>query len=368
VKQVVFSLAALLLAGCATFGLRVDGARLSNMVEDARAQGLELDDPLEMDDAMREAAIVQVGAQGTELERARRLNAWLRGKEAGLGFTYDATATRTAKEAFYARSGDCLSYAHLFNAMARYVGVSVGYVRYREAQGYDERNGQFTVVSHVASTFNDFRMTVFIELNGVPQSSRVSDYQTIGDDEAAALHASNLAMDAFTRGEREQPLKVLKWLAERTPGLPEVRNNLAAVLLRRGRAREAMDVLQPAIDRFPDFVPLYVNAALAAQRLGDEQKSEELAEKARSSDPFLPFVRGTWLLEKGKYQAAEQLIARARKMRPDSVTFTAWLAQAQLLTGKRDEARAMFAEAKRLQPGHPLLMELEKQHPELAMP
>ncbi|MBK7859602.1 MAG: tetratricopeptide repeat protein [Archangiaceae bacterium] len=368
-KAAASIVAAMLLSGCATFGFRLDGARLNDLIADGRSRGIWVEDPLEMDDAMREAARVQVGGQGTDLEKARRLNAWLRGRSTDqLGFTYDAAATRTAKEAFHARSGDCLSYAHLFNAMARYLGVSVGYVRYREAQSYDERNGQFTVVSHVASVFNDFRMTIFIELNGVPESSRTSDYQPIGDDEAAALHLSNLAMDAFSHGERELPQRTLKWLVERTPRLPEVHNNLAAVLLRLGKARPAMDVLQPAMDRFPDFVPLYVNAALAAQRLGDEAKSEELAEKARSSDPFLPFVRGTWLLEKGKYEAAEQLISRARKMRPDSVTFTAWLAQAKLMSGKKQEAREMFAEARKLSPGHPLLAELEKKHPELVGP
>jgi tetratricopeptide (TPR) repeat protein len=341
---------------------------MNSMVADARSRGLWFEDPLEMDDTMREAALLNVGKEGTDLERMRKLNAWLRGKEAGLGFTYDQNATRTAKEAFYARSGDCLSYAHLFNAMARYVGISVGYVRYREAQQYDERNGQFTVVSHVASVFNDYRMTVLIELSGIPTSDRISDYQTIGDDEAAALHASNLAMDAFARGDRRAPLEMLRWLVQRTPGLPEVHNNLAAVLLRMGRAQEAWEVISPALDRFPDFVPLYVNGALAAQRRGDDQLGEALAEKARSSDPFLPFVRGTWLLERGKYEAAEQLISRAHKMRPESVTFTAWLAQAKLLSGKPAEAKAMFAEAKKIAPTHPLLAELEKKHPELASP
>src|SRR5262245_4544286 len=111
---------AVVASGCATFGMRVDGARLSSLVEEGRSRGLKIEDPLEIDDAIREAAVVQVGKQGTELDRLRRLNAWLRGAH-GLGFTYDGAATRTAREAFQARSGDCLSYAHLFTAMARHI-------------------------------------------------------------------------------------------------------------------------------------------------------------------------------------------------------------------------------------------------------
>jgi len=93
--------------------------------------------------------------------------------------------------------------------------------------------------------------------------------------------------------DRAGPLAVLTYLVEKTPGLPEVHNNLAAVLMRDGKSREAMAVLQPALRRFPDFVPLYVNGSLAAQRLGDEALSLELAEKARASDPFMPFMKST---------------------------------------------------------------------------
>ena len=96
------------------------------MVTEGQAAGLDVVDPLAIDDEMRAAAVRAVGRHGTELERLQRLNRWLRGS---FGFTYDAAATRTAREAFHARSGDCLSYAHLFNALARHVGVSMGYVR-----------------------------------------------------------------------------------------------------------------------------------------------------------------------------------------------------------------------------------------------
>ncbi|MGK3946725.1 hypothetical protein ABK046_51230, partial [Streptomyces caeruleatus] len=65
-----------------------------------------------MSPQMREAALREVGRQDTELDRLQRLNKYLRGTT-GLGFTYDATATLTAREAWEARRGDCLSYAHL---------------------------------------------------------------------------------------------------------------------------------------------------------------------------------------------------------------------------------------------------------------
>jgi Flp pilus assembly protein TadD len=349
-------LALVLLCGCAAIRQRGDGRRLSALIEEARAHNLALPDPLTLDPAIAERVLQQVSREGTELERIRRLHRWLR-DSSGLGFRYDALHTRTANDAWAARTGDCLSYAHLFNALARSLQVPVNYVRYREAQTYEERNGQFLVVSHVASLYNDYRVTVLVDLTGGTPSSRVSDYELLGDDEAAALHYSNLAMEQLAAGDTATPERLLRLLVERTPKLPEIHNNLGAVLLRQGRSQEALVVLQAAIARFPDFVPLYVNGALAARGSGQDALSDELAEKARSSwtDPFLPFVRGTWLLDRGYPEEAVKLLRRAISLKPDSAMFHAWLARALVQTGNQEDARRAYEETRRLNPVHPML-------------
>lgn len=262
-------LVALLATGCATNRTRGDGRRLDALIEAGKDRALSLPDPLTLDPAIAERVLQQVSREGTELERIRRLHRWLR-DNSGLGFRYDALHTRTANDAWAARTGDCLSYAHLFNALARFLLVPVNYVRYREAQTYEERDGQFLVVSHVASLNNDYRVTVLVDLTGDAPTSRVSDYELLGDDEAAALHYSNLAMEQLAAGDTATPERLLR---ERTPRLPEIHNNLGAVLLRQGRAQEAHVILQRAVARFPDFVPRYVNAALAARGAGQDALS-----------------------------------------------------------------------------------------------
>lgn len=346
----------LLLAGCASIRSRSDGRRLEELIATAKGHDLDLADPLILSPAVQERVLQQVSREGTELDRIRRLHRWLR-DQSGLGFRYDALRTRTASDAYDARSGDCLSYAHLFNALARFLLIPVNYVRYREAQTYEERNGQFLVVSHVASLYNDYRVTVLVDLTGDAPSSRVSDYELLGDDEAAALHYSNLAMEQLAKGDTATPERLLRLLVQRTPKLPEIHNNLGAVLLRQGRSQEALTVLQAAIAKFPDFVPLYVNAALAARGSGHDGLSDELAEKARSSwtDPFLPFVRGTWLLDRGHPEEALKLLRRAVSLKPESAMFRAWLCKALIQTRNLEEARRELEETKRLNPLHPML-------------
>jgi tetratricopeptide (TPR) repeat protein len=333
----------------------------------AGAQGLALADPLELTAAMRERLDFGVGRQGTERQRLERLNRFLREKS-GLGFTYDATATRSAREAWAKRSGDCLSFAHLFNALARHLGVHARYVRYRQAEGFEERSGQFTVVTHVASLYADLKVNVLVELSGRPPSWRWSDYEPISDGEALALHGSNLAMEKLAAGEVQTARRWLEALVAEAPALPELQNNLAVALMRQGRHADALAILQRTRDQHPQFVPLSVNAAIAARALGHTALAEQYAETARSpwADPFLPFVRGTWLFEQGKYPAAEKLFERANALKPRSVLFLAWLARARLQNGDAAGARFAFAQALEVNPLHPVLEEFHRLHPALA--
>ena len=96
---------------------------------------------------------------------------------------------------------------------------------------------------------------------------------------------------------------------------------------------------------------------MAARAAGDNALAEELAEKARSSwtDPFLPFVRGTWLLDRGQAREAVKLFERAVSLKPGSAMFHAWLARALLEERREGEARKEFETARRLNPKHPML-------------
>ncbi len=359
--RLLLSLGLLLWTGCATLRLGGDEYRVDGLVAELREQGIWVDPPLELSPQVRSRIEQVVRTDGTELERLTRLHRYLRGE---LGFRYDPNVTVGAQKAWELRRGDCLSYAHLFNALARELKVPVDYVRYRGASAYEESQGHLIVVSHVASLYNDYRVTVLVELTGTAPSWRVSDYEHLGDEEALALHLSNLAMEHLQRGDPAWAEKVLRLLLRRTPNLPEVPVNLAALLMRSGRDAEALQILQRALARFDDFTPLYVDASIAARNLGKTALADRYSEQARSGrvDPFVPFVRGVWLVDRGQYAGAVQLFTRAREIKPKSALFAAWLARAQLLEGQEEEARRTFALATRLDPRHPVLEDFRRLH------
>lgn len=354
----------LALAGCAAAPppLESPAQRLAKLLAEVRAEGVELGDPQTLDPAVVKLADDEIGRRGTVPDRLRRLSDWLSDRR-GVAFRYDEQQTLTAAQAWEARAGDCLSYAHLFNALAASLQVPMEYVRYRAPSAYQERNGQFVVVSHVASLYDRDRETILVDLSGEELSPLRSDYERLTIDEAMALHVSNLAMARLGRGEVEGPERLIRLLLARAPQLPDLHNNLGAVLVHRQRYAEALTVLQRAIASFPSYVPLYINAALAARGAGKERLADELTAKAQApwTDPFVPFVRGARLLEEGRAAEGVAVLRKVVKMSPDSATFQVHLARGLIALGQRKEALAAFTRARKLDPRHPLLYALSQQ-------
>lgn len=357
-------MAALFGGGCATAPLPAtppltEAQRVARLVADVEAAGVPLGDPLALPPEVLAQVAAQIGARGTVAERMRRLASWLSDRR-GLAFRYDELRTVTAAEAWRSRGGDCLSYAHLFNALARALDVPMRYVRYRAPRDYQERAGQLLVVSHVASLFESDRETVLVDLSGEELSPLRSDYQRLSDDEALALHGSNLAMAQLGSGQVAQAERLIRLLLSHTPEVPDLHNNLGAVLLHRQKYAEALGVLQAAIARFPSYVPLYVNAALAAQGLGEPQLAEQLTAQAEApwTDPFVPFVRGAWLLDQGRTAEGVSILRGVVARSPDSATFHAMLARGLLALGDREAALAAFGRARGLDPRHAMLRSL----------
>ena len=59
--------------GCLALRSRADGRRLTELIAVAKADGIELPDPLVISPAVAERVLQQVGREGTELDRIKRL-------------------------------------------------------------------------------------------------------------------------------------------------------------------------------------------------------------------------------------------------------------------------------------------------------
>jgi tetratricopeptide (TPR) repeat protein len=350
----------LVLMSCATIQKRTSSDRVSQLSALAQQQNLQMPALLQVDDVTKTSVAVLAGPGLLPVERLRLLNRFLR-SDRGRHLTYEPSLTLDAQETWNQRRGDCLSYAHLFNSLARYLQVPVNYVRYRAAVSAEEQGGHLLIVSHVASYFSDGQSSVVVELSGRAPSFWSADYQVIDDQEAWTLHYTNEAVQLLSRGETDLAEKKLRFLLEHGPAVAEVPINLSALLLRTNRAHEAYALTQSALIRFVDSVALLFNAAAAATALGKAAEGQTFLARARSPlvDPFSTLLQGIGHLKQGDIVKAEQLFSRAHAKAPEAIVIAAWKARAQSMLGRNREAVATLRQMRARDPKHPLVGAVE---------
>jgi Flp pilus assembly protein TadD len=341
---------------CAGVQYRADTLRVRTLSASATAQGLSMPELLALSYDTKEKVRFLVQSGATPLERMRALNRFLREKQ-GRDFQYNASLTLDAQSSWDAGQGDCLSYAHLFNALGRSVDLPLRYVRYRTAVSVEERDGHLLVTSHIASLFSDSQIALVVELSGRAPSFWGADFRVIEDDEAWALHYTNEAVQLLGQGQSELAEKKLRFLMTNVPRVSEVAVNLTALLLRSHRFDEAYTLSHEALKTHQDSVPLHLNAAAAAHALGKTDEAQRLlaTAKATAVDPFVFLAEGIALFERQKYREAQERFDAAARRSPKVVVFAAWRARAQLKQGRHLDAWGTLDQMLNLDATHPLV-------------
>ncbi len=103
------------LSGCAAAPARSASITAATMIREGREQGLDLEDPLQIDAELIKEVDEAVGHRGTQEYRLRYLHRYL--NDAGyVNFQYLPERSLTARQAFRERRGDCIAYTNLFLA------------------------------------------------------------------------------------------------------------------------------------------------------------------------------------------------------------------------------------------------------------
>ncbi len=352
--------------GCATPHSTRPAVNSAALLADARAAGLILDDPLVLDPAIEESIERSVGRDGNAEERLHRLTLYL--NHHAFGFAYERGTTLSAREAFQRRRGDCLTYAILYVALSRFLGIDTYFVHVREVESYYDRNDALYASSHLAVAYGPGPNPLVMDIANELTTWRMSTYAPIDDASAVALYHNNLAVDALLNGDAARAESTLAFLVDQRPGLAELHNNYAVTLLRQRRPREALSALERALALFPRYTPLYTNAIQAAQRADMPELArsyEAQGAEIQQGDPLFLVARGIRMYRRAEYQAAVAQFDKARDLVPDSFVVNAWLARAHLSAGNEKEGREVFHRVQQNRPEDARVRELERQFPEL---
>lgn len=332
----------------------------------ARASGLVLDDPMEITVEMRREIEAAIGPGKSPRTRLQQLAEHL--LDRGGGFKEVQGLSLPAKRAYAERRGDCITYAMLFVALSRQLGLRTHFVHASEVLSYQERGASLYAASHIAVGYPDPPDDLIIDFNQEYDDWRLLDYHRIDDASAVALYFNNVAVYAMMAGRLDEAEVLLRFLIERHPGLAELHNNVIVVHLRKQSFDAALAAAHRGMARFPRYMPFFTNAIAAAHGAGKVELARQLEQRAKlivGNDALFIFAQGLQHYQRAEYAIAAEHFDRAAAKRRDSIVMLAWRVRAHLAAGHRSAGRDAFAIAKKRAPNDPRIRDLIARYPEL---
>lgn len=344
-----------LLGGCAALPqLAFDKAALPPLEldgqlylpEDVNAD-LQPRDILATTEEMREFAVRHTGGNNYSRTRLMSLH-WAVKSKGMLGMHYDPFAEGTARQAFERGSANCLSYAHMFIALAREVGLDARY-QWMEVRPEWHRMGERVAVRLHVNVLVRMRdgseYTVDIDpLN----RAQVAGTRRMSDAEGLALYYNNIAMNAL--GE-ERPVEAWQYLVrglEVAPGLSHLWVNLGAIYRYSGQYRAAEQAYFRALgidhrDRsaMNNLVVLYE----AQDRIDERDYWLDQLKHYREMNPYFHANLGNIAMEEGRWDDAYAHYSRARALQPNDGELVYSQGLAEYRRGNQAEAERLILKA-----------------------
>jgi Tfp pilus assembly protein PilF len=316
---------------------------------DAPTQRIDATEVFALSPAMRRYLDVDIAPQLRHMGAQRGLVDALFSK-AKLSLDYETDITRTAAQAFDARSGNCLSLVVMTAALAKHLSLPIQYQAVIGNEAWSRNGGlifvnghvNITVARHLVDRINGIESDTMLQLNfGALPVGRGRQIRPVGEPTILAMFMNNRAAEALARGDMAEAYAYAREAVIRDPAYAGAYNTLAVIYQRRGLAEAAERAYRHAIAQDEDHRAAMHNLA----RLLDAQgRSSEAAPwraklaKLEAEPPFHHFDLGVAAVQAGDYKAAQAHLLREMRRDPDYHEFHFWLAVA--LYGMGDIAQA----------------------------
>ena len=255
-----------------------------------------------------------------------------------LKLDYDASITRTASQAFDARSGNCLALVLMTAALAKELGLTVYYQQIVGTDAWSRADQLYIGIGHVNLRIDDpANRAKFPYTDG---NSMIVDFQPsvdvrrlnsrdVPERSVIAMFLNNRAVELLATGHADD---AYWWAREAIRIDPEVLGayvTLGVVYRSRGQAAWAERTLARVAEREPDNVSAMSNRVLALRDLRRDAEANELAKRLQALDPNPPFSyfnEGLAAYRAGRIDVARRLFAKEVARAPYHHEFEFWLA------------------------------------------
>ena len=267
----------------------------------------------ELDDEMRAFVAEHVDGSRAGRERMRRLLSAM--IESGLmSLDYDDAKTKTARQTFHDRVGNCMSFTALFVALAREADLEVTFQTVEVPPIWYADSDLIILNNHVnALVKQSFGSRVVVDFN---VTELKGDYETheVSDEYALALYYNNVAMDALRKGDLERSFRLLKKSIETYPDIAGNWANLGVIYSRSNEDDYAIAAYHKALDLDKSHRPSLTNLASIYQSRGDAERAEYYARQVRryqDQNPYYHYYQALAAYNNGDLGTAEERLVRA---------------------------------------------------------
>ena len=335
-KSVALALLALLLAACASAPPMPPANDLfHDDLFGAPSAPIDRAAPLALSDAMRRYLAAKPMKLTRQADRRQQLiDALYHGD---LKLEYDAAITRTASQAFDARSGNCLALVLMTAAFAKELGLTVTYQAVLGEEGWDRADDLYIALGHVNLALED---------RGAPIESRVAqrpmivdflpardrnvlNTRPIAERTVIAMYFNNRAVESLTQRRLADAYWFAREAVREDPQLHSAYITLAVVYREAHQPGLAEQALQRVAERDPDNRNVLSNRVLVLRDLGRNAEADVLAQRLAQLDPHPPFSyfhAGRAALREGRLDDARRLFAKEVQRAPYHHEFEYWLA------------------------------------------
>ncbi|ACE82951.1 tetratricopeptide repeat protein [Cellvibrio japonicus] len=271
------------------------------------------------------------GKRGQD-NKAEALHVGLMGapESGGRGISYSAYSTNTARDAFYNREANCLSYTLLYVSMAKYIGLNAHYNEVLLPPTWDMRGDNtylfmrhvnakvvlpklFRNLVRVADVGSGDDIVVDLELRLFRANYKQRE---ISKDQIAAQFYSNRGMELAANGEFSAAFLNLRKALLLEPKASYIWSNFGSLYRRQGLLPEAEAIYLRGLNVNPSDYTIMHNLAGLYREMGDDAKQKEYMSRVRrhrSANPYYQYKVAQEKLDAKEYGQARLYIEKAIK-------------------------------------------------------
>jgi len=279
----------------------------------------EMPDPelLQLNDEMRAFVAEHVDRRSTTRDRMRRLLSAM--IDSGLmSLDYNDARTKTARQTFHDRVGNCISFTSMFVALAREADLNVTFQTVDVPPIWYSDSDLVILNNHVNALVNySFGSRVVVDFN---VTDLKGDYDTreVSDAYALALYYNNIAMDALRANDYRKSFRLLKKSIETYPEIAANWANLGVVYSRKGVADYAISAYRVALSIDKDHRQSLANLAALYRSVGDDTTADwygQQIRRYRNQNPYFHYYRAVDAYNDGDLENARLLLERAMRLK-----------------------------------------------------